>query len=223
MGRSRLSRLQRRSGRALGARHGSRSRCGGALAQGGRPQGRRRRGPSRRVLVRRLPPLRSDGALLAGDGERGPLRGGWRARARHLQRLPDPLRGGAAPRRAGTQPLTHLRLSARSACASRTPTTAFTRLCRRGEILEIPIKHGEGCYFADDRDARGARGARPGALPLRRRRRGGDYDGEPQRLAPLDRRRDERARQRLRHDAASRARRGFRPWGAATARSCFAR
>ncbi len=38
--------------------------------------------------------------------------------------------------------------------------TAFTRLCRRGEILEIPIKHGEGCYFADDEtlaelDARG--------------------------------------------------------------------
>jgi phosphoribosylformylglycinamidine synthase len=39
-------------------------------------------------------------------------------------------------------------------------TTAFTRLCRSGEILEIPIKHGEGCYFADDEtlaelDARG--------------------------------------------------------------------
>ncbi|MET0154179.1 MAG: phosphoribosylformylglycinamidine synthase subunit PurQ [Candidatus Binatia bacterium] len=28
--------------------------------------------------------------------------------------------------------------------------TAFTRLCREREILEIPIKHGEGCYFADD-------------------------------------------------------------------------
>ncbi len=28
--------------------------------------------------------------------------------------------------------------------------TAFTRRCRRGEVLEIPIKHGEGCYFADD-------------------------------------------------------------------------
>jgi phosphoribosylformylglycinamidine synthase len=29
--------------------------------------------------------------------------------------------------------------------------TPFTRLCRRGEILEIPVKHGEGCYVADPR------------------------------------------------------------------------
>ena len=28
--------------------------------------------------------------------------------------------------------------------------TPFTRRCRKGEVLEIPIKHGEGCYFADD-------------------------------------------------------------------------
>jgi phosphoribosylformylglycinamidine synthase subunit PurQ / glutaminase len=28
--------------------------------------------------------------------------------------------------------------------------TPFTRRCREGEVLEIPIKHGEGCYFADD-------------------------------------------------------------------------
>jgi len=27
--------------------------------------------------------------------------------------------------------------------------TALTQGCRKGEILEIPIKHGEGCYFAD--------------------------------------------------------------------------
>jgi phosphoribosylformylglycinamidine synthase subunit PurQ / glutaminase len=27
--------------------------------------------------------------------------------------------------------------------------TAFTRHCHNGELLEIPIKHGEGCYFAD--------------------------------------------------------------------------
>lgn len=26
----------------------------------------------------------------------------------------------------------------------------LTRLCREGELLEIPIKHGEGCYFADE-------------------------------------------------------------------------
>jgi phosphoribosylformylglycinamidine synthase len=28
--------------------------------------------------------------------------------------------------------------------------TAFTRRCRQNEMLEIPVKHGEGCYFADD-------------------------------------------------------------------------
>jgi len=28
--------------------------------------------------------------------------------------------------------------------------TPFTSRCRKGEILDIPIKHGEGCYFADD-------------------------------------------------------------------------
>jgi len=28
--------------------------------------------------------------------------------------------------------------------------TALTRRCRKGEILDIPIKHGEGCYYADE-------------------------------------------------------------------------
>jgi phosphoribosylformylglycinamidine synthase subunit PurQ / glutaminase len=28
--------------------------------------------------------------------------------------------------------------------------TALTERCREGDILEIPIKHGEGCYYADE-------------------------------------------------------------------------
>ena len=28
--------------------------------------------------------------------------------------------------------------------------TVFTNRCRRGEVLELPIKHGEGCYVADE-------------------------------------------------------------------------
>ncbi len=28
--------------------------------------------------------------------------------------------------------------------------TAFTNRCRRGEVLDLPIKHGEGCYVADE-------------------------------------------------------------------------
>ncbi|MGE0682745.1 MAG: phosphoribosylformylglycinamidine synthase subunit PurQ [Candidatus Binatia bacterium] len=31
-----------------------------------------------------------------------------------------------------------------------TTRTAFTSACRAGEILRIPLKHGEGCYVADD-------------------------------------------------------------------------
>jgi phosphoribosylformylglycinamidine synthase I len=31
-----------------------------------------------------------------------------------------------------------------------TACTAFTSACREGEILRIPIKHGEGCYVADE-------------------------------------------------------------------------
>jgi phosphoribosylformylglycinamidine synthase len=31
-----------------------------------------------------------------------------------------------------------------------TVCTAFTSACRKGEILRIPIKHGEGCYVADE-------------------------------------------------------------------------
>jgi phosphoribosylformylglycinamidine synthase len=31
-----------------------------------------------------------------------------------------------------------------------TTRTAFTSACRAGEILRIPIKHGEGCYVADE-------------------------------------------------------------------------
>jgi phosphoribosylformylglycinamidine synthase len=31
-----------------------------------------------------------------------------------------------------------------------TTRTTFTAACRKGEILRIPIKHGEGCYIADE-------------------------------------------------------------------------
>jgi phosphoribosylformylglycinamidine synthase subunit PurQ / glutaminase len=31
-----------------------------------------------------------------------------------------------------------------------TTRTAFTRACHKGDILRIPIKHGEGCYVADE-------------------------------------------------------------------------
>jgi phosphoribosylformylglycinamidine synthase len=28
--------------------------------------------------------------------------------------------------------------------------TTFTNRCRRGDVLDLPVKHGEGCYVADE-------------------------------------------------------------------------
>jgi phosphoribosylformylglycinamidine synthase len=33
--------------------------------------------------------------------------------------------------------------------------TMFSNRCRRGDVLDIPIKHGEGCYVADEDTIRG--------------------------------------------------------------------
>jgi phosphoribosylformylglycinamidine synthase len=34
------------------------------------------------------------------------------------------------------------------------PQTPFTRMMRAGELLQLPIKHGEGCYVAPDEELR---------------------------------------------------------------------
>ena len=57
--------------------------------------GGRRRRAARRLRPRRLPAHRRHRPLLAGDGRGHGVRPAGRARARHLQRLPDPLRGRA--------------------------------------------------------------------------------------------------------------------------------
>jgi phosphoribosylformylglycinamidine synthase subunit PurQ / glutaminase len=38
--------------------------------------------------------------------------------------------------------------------------SAFTNRCRRGDVLDIPIKHGEGCYVADPATLRGLEAGR---------------------------------------------------------------
>jgi phosphoribosylformylglycinamidine synthase len=38
--------------------------------------------------------------------------------------------------------------------------TAFTNRCRRGDVLDLPIKHGEGCYVADTATLRGLEAGR---------------------------------------------------------------
>ena len=63
-----------------------------------RPARRRRGGAARRLLLRRLPALRRDRPVRPGHGD-DRRRGPWRpAGARHLQRLPDPVRGPPAAR-----------------------------------------------------------------------------------------------------------------------------
>ena len=72
-----------------------------------------------------------------------------RPRARDLQRLPDPHRGGPAARRAARERVAQLRLPRRARCASSDVDTPFTSRCTTGQELTIPVKHGEGCWFAD--------------------------------------------------------------------------
>ena len=77
--------------------------------------------------------------------------------------------------------------------------TPFTSRCVDGQELTIPVKHGDGCWFADDEllgelDANGQTRA-----PLRGRR-------EPERSHCRRGRRHQRRRQRVRTDAASGAR-----------------
>ncbi len=77
--------------------------------------------------------------------------------------------------------------------------TIATAGCEPGTRLSIPVKHMSGRWFAPGGPARAAGGERPGRLPLR----GG---AQPERLGRRRRRGLQRARERRRADAASRAR-----------------
>ena len=121
-----LPRLARRRGRGP-CRADRRRRRRSALWHGD-PRAARggRRRPARRLLLRRLPALRRHRPVRPGDGDdrrRGP---GRPAGARHLQRLPDPLRGPPAARRADPQPAPALPQPRPGRCASSRPATAWT-------------------------------------------------------------------------------------------------
>ena len=93
--------------------------------------------------------LRCGAIALAGDGGRRPLRRRGRTGARHLQRLPDPVRSRPPP---GVLRPNH---SLEFVCADTTirvegATTPLTARCTEGQRLVIPVKHGEGAWFADD-------------------------------------------------------------------------
>ena len=120
------------------------------LAQGPRSSGRGRRHPARRIQLRRLPARRRHRALQS-DHERGRrTREARRAGARHLQRLPDRLRGRPAARRAAAQPELCSSSPHRSRCGSRTPTRCSRQPYEPGQLVTMPVAHGDGRYTADE-------------------------------------------------------------------------
>ena len=146
--------------------------------------GRRRCGdPARRLRARRLPADRRDRALLADHGPRssrfaergGPVLGicnGFQVL------LEAGLLPGAMVRNRG------IKFVSRHVTVRVEQTdTPFTTACTAGQVLALPIAHGEGNYFADARRVDGARSESAGGLPLhgRERRR------RPKRRTPTDR------------------------------------
>ena len=84
--------------------------------------------------------------------------------------------------------------------------TPFTMRASRGQVLKVPIAHGEGNYFADPDVIHAARIERASRLPILRLERPGHRRGQSQRLAQQHRRHLQRSPQRGRLDAPSRAR-----------------
>ena len=80
--------------------------------------------------------------------------------------------------------------------------TPFTRGYNAGQVIRVPVAHGEGNYFADDETI--ARLEGEGRVVFRYCSPDGEVDPrlEPQRRDQRDRRHRQRARQRARHDAA---------------------
>ena len=70
------------------------------------------------------------------------------SRHRHLQRLPDPLRGAAAARRVDAECRPHLRVEPVDCMVERTDTV-FTWAFDRKTPVRIPVAHGEGRFVAD--------------------------------------------------------------------------
>ncbi len=79
----------------------------------------------------------------------------------------------------------------------------FTNRCRRGDVLDVPIKHGEGCYVADDATVRALEAGRQIVFRYTDAEGRVTPETNPNGSLRRDRRRAERARQRLRDDAAS--------------------
>ena len=109
---------------------------------------RRRRHPARRLCARRLPAHRRDRALFAHHAGSEEVCRRRRSGARHLQRVSGAARSGPA---AGAMLRNR---SVKFQCEHvfvrvEQTDTPFTAACRRGQVLRIPIAHGEGNYYAE--------------------------------------------------------------------------
>jgi phosphoribosylformylglycinamidine synthase subunit PurL len=82
-----------------------------------------------------------------------------------------------------------------------TTQTPFTSAYRKGQVLRVPIAHGDGNYHASPEIAGGAGGRGPDRLPVLHPRGGPGPPGEPQRLGPPHRRDRERGPERPGDDA----------------------
>ena len=138
------------------------------LAQGDVARRRRRRDPARRVLARRLPAHGRDRALLADHGR------GQGVRRRRAARCSASATGSrfcssAACCRARCSAIaTSSSTASSSACASSGPTRRSRAAARAGQVLRLPIAHGEGNYYAPPdmiARARGERAASSSATP----------------------------------------------------------
>ena len=91
-----------------------------------------------------------------------------RARARLVQRLPDPLRGRAAARARSCATSACSTAVSRRTWSSRTSRRRSRAALRPGQVLTMPISHGEGKYHADAETLR-ARCAQqqPDRVPVR--------------------------------------------------------
>ena len=115
------------------------------------------------------------------------------------------LEAGLLPGRDAAQSRPQVPLRARLACAPSRPTRRSPLRASRGQVLKVPIAHGEGNYFADPDVVRMLESTGRVVFRYCDRERPGHRRGQPQRLAQQHRRHLQRGPQRGRPDAASRA------------------
>ena len=157
--------LERRPRRAARARAPRRRRAARLAHRARAPAGNGSGRPPRRVLVRRLPPLRGDRPLLAGHAARSSrfaADGGLvLGICNGFQILTEAglLPGALRPNESLSFVCRDVHAPRRACATRRSPSR-----CAPAQQLTIPVKHGEGCWFADAELARRARGERARSL-----------------------------------------------------------